>query len=629
MALTDLTEEDFQYYKSYSKKMLDLHEKEFIKLINPDLIRAFYRGRNSKQMDDTDERGYYTKREHFLALSRIFQGTNTLIPNLYYQNPSPIVVPNRGSDANSAALMTAVLKYYMKLNNAKHENQEAILNAWFFGIGWKKLGYRTVFMPRLEPEPESQLDSMDQLGQTVKSVLGIKPDNLESKQRPDIVDYEQLFNNSESPMNIMLDHKADLANCKVILHRLKRTLYDLQTFGDYDEGILKEIFEKMKYDRGTRLDTRDIDLDLNELHVQQRNGIWILTWVDQFPKPMRYEKSTYQGKGFQFDPIVFTNEPGVRYPISHMKIATQVQEQLDYMATLFVRIIDRVRNQIIVNQKDLAPGQEKALVRNELGGIILTNKPITPGTFQQLTSAAVQNDLPMLMTIVQQNLTEILGADPQLVSGTSKNKTLGQDELARVGTKVRESGMLDKVRDWMIRQFEKEAVILKQYSNSELHLQITGKDYTDPMIGQTVEQKWVSFMTPENPLGLKHYLQGEFDFDVNVYEAIKPDKDSIQREYITAIELFGRPEIQQAMLMNSVKPRIDKLAEGFADQFEFLKGETFIEKLDPMQAAAAQASMVLMQNGGQVPGSQVPKTPNPTGANKQGVTSPSSEAAQL
>ena len=47
----------------------------------------------------------------------------------------------------------------------------------------------------------------------------------------------------------------------------------------------------------------------------------------------------------------------------------------------------------------------------------------------------------------QQNLTEILGMDEQMISGKSKNDTLGQDELARVGTKIRESGIVDKVHD--------------------------------------------------------------------------------------------------------------------------------------------------------------------------------------
>lgn len=605
MSLKDLSQGDFEFYKGYAKKMQACHEDEFMKVISPDLMRAYYRGRNSKEdkAQDMDALGFYSHREHFLTYSRIFQASNTILPNLYYQNPSPICIARKDSTEDDAALMTAVIKYYMKLNEAKRKNQEAILNAWFFGLGWKKMGYHTTFLPgkEIKGEPESKdIDSiggkvMQMVGQGMKSVLGIQPDNLETPSATMQPDYETMFNDVESPVNIMLDHKADLNNGKAILHRVKRTLYDLECFGSYDPKIITEIYDKMRYAGGTRLDSREIELDLNELHVKQRNGTWITTWVDQFPKAMKYDRSTFQGKGFQFTPIVFTNEPGVRYPISHMKVATQIQEHLDYLATLYVRIVDRVRNMTFVNEKDLAPGSKKAIQDNLLGGIVFTNKPLNAGSFANVNSASVTTDIPNLMGVLQQNITEIMGTDEQIVAGNSRNKTLGQDKLANIGTQIRESGMLDRVRDFMVTQFEKEGQIIKEYSNAELHFQITGKDYSDPQTGQKVEDKWVSFMTQQNPLGLKQYLQGEFEFDCNIQEAPKPDSQGIQQECVEAIKVFSDPMVKQAMLDNGTMPRIDVLAKKMAEQFYFIKESEFIEKLDSQQLAAIQAKAVMQQ----------------------------------
>lgn len=613
MSVKDLSVGDFDFYKKYVDKMRVTHDREFMCRIDPDLMRCYYRGMNEKYKEDSSrgyndhqERDFYNDPSNYMTLSRMFQATNTILPNLYYQNPAPIVIPTK-AEAESAALMSALIKHYMKLNGAKRQNQEAVMNTWFFGIGWKKLGYRTVFFPRenVAGEPESILDKLkggfnNLLGNPIGNQTG-KPDNLESKERPDVVDYETLFNNSESPMNIFLDHKADLLNCKAINHRIPRTLYDMQTYGDYDEAVIQEIYEKMKYDRGSRLDMREIDVNLNEFHVQQRNGVWILTYIEEFNKPMRYEKSTYNGKGFQFSPLVFTNEPGVRYPTSHMRVASAVQQKLDDQASLFLEIVSRVRNQVMINEKMVSSGQRKAIERNETGGIIWTTKDITPGTYQQLVSAAVSNDLPQLMQICQQNLTEILGSDEQMIAGKSGNETLGQDELARVGSKIRESGMQDKVRDWMIDQFQKEGAILKQYSNAQINLQITGKDYYDTETGQKVEDKWASFMTMENPIGAKEYLQGELDYDCNVYEARKPDRKGVQEECLQAIELYAKPEIENAMLQRGVRVRIDKLAEKAGEQFEFIKSSEFMEKLDARQVAAIQTQNILMQSGGQLP----------------------------
>lgn len=605
MSLKDLSDLDFAYFRDYAKKMQLCHDKEFMEVIDPDLIRAFYRGKNKKQTKENLYAKNTNSREHFLTFSRIYQASNTILPNLYYQNPKILGIAGRGADANSAALMTAALNFYRKpaQNNAKRENQEAVMNTWFFGIGWKKLGYRTVFMPRVQ-EPETDMGGMAGILEKAKSILGMKPDNTESRERPDIVDYEGLYNNSESPMNIMLDHKADLANSKCILHRLPRTLHDLMLYGDYDEQALKDIYEKNKYGKGSRLSTREIDLNLNELHIIQRNGTWILTWVDEYHKPLKYELSTYQGKGFQFEPLVFSNEPGIRYPISHMKVATQIQEHLDYLATLYIRIIDRMRNQIIMNEKALSPGTKQAVERNKTGGIIWVNQPVTAGLYAQLTSAQVPPDLSNLMALLQQNVTEILGTDEQSVAGKSKNDTLGQDQLAKLGTQVRESGMLDKVRDWEIRQAIKEGILLKQYSNAELHLQITAKDYSDPISGKSQEEKWVEFMTETNPLGLKHYLQGEFDYDLNVYEAIKPDKVNARKQYMDMLTLGSQQVIRESMLEHNKTIRVDQIADEIFKNFDGVSSpDRFIEDLDSRQVAAIQAKNVLMQTGGVVPGS--------------------------
>lgn len=410
-------------------------------------------------------------------------------------------------------------------------------------------------------------------------------------------------------MNVMLDHKTSMLNTQAVLHRIKRSLYELLNFsGSYDQEAIKMLEKKITLKHGTRLDSRDIELDLNELHIKQRNGIWILSWCDQYEKPLRYEKQDADlGGNFAFDFLHFDNEPGTRYPIAHMRVASHVQQRLDDMASLFLDIVGRVRNQILLHQQALSPGQINAIKANETGGVILTNKPISASTYAQLTSASVSNDLPLLMSLVQQNITEIMGADEQMVSGKSKNDTLGQDELARVGTKVRESGMLDRIKDFEIAQLRKEGSLLQQYSSAQLYLEITKKDFFDKQKAKDFEDMWAEFYTMDNPLGLKHYIPGFYDYDVNIYEAIRPDKTQIMRECLEATKIYSNPVVQQAMLMRGAVVRLDLLAEKMGDQFEYIKGSEFIEHLDPMQLAVEQAKQVVMQNSGQVPGSITPQ----------------------
>src|SRR3990167_6002702 len=155
------------------------------------------------------------------------------------------------------------------------------------------------------------------------------------------------------------------------------------------------------------------------------------------------------------------------------------------------------------------------------------------------------------MSTLQQNVTEILGSDEQMVAGRSKNDTLGQDELARSGTKARDSATQDRVRDWMINQLRKEGTLIKQFSNAELHIQVTGKDFINPQ-GESVESKWYEFMTPDNPLGAKHYLQGEFDYDISIEDAIKPNRQVQRQQLMEMLQLVSLPQVQDSLLQNGV-----------------------------------------------------------------------------
>lgn len=597
MGLKDLGANDFSYIREKARRMQACHEDQFVRYIEPDLMTAMYRGRINKDYRDT--RKVYTEEENarnFLSYSRLFQATNTIVPILYPNNPSPIVTPARGSDADSAALMSAILKHYMKLNNAKRQNQEAVLNSWFFGLGWKKIGYRTVFLPRTQ-EPESQLDQslLEKMKGAAMSLFG-KPDNVESRETPDLVDYETLFNDSESPMNVMLDDKTDLWNGKCRLYRVPRTLHDLQNYGDYEEELLVELEAKMKNKYGSRFDSRETELTLNEMHMIQRNGTWICSWVDDYDKPLRYDKSGYQGKGFLDAPLVLTNEPGVRYPTSHMKVSSQVQIKLDKLASKYVELMARSVALTYINEKAFAPGSRRALEDNVLQGIIFGTKPITQGDLQAFNGGRVPPEMGQLMQALQANITEIMGSDEQAIAGRSKNETLGQDELARSGTKTREAGMRDRIADWLTDQFRKEGTLIKQYSNAELHIQITGKDYTDPMLGEKVEDKWVEFMTERNPLGAKHSLQGEFDYDIDVEELVRPNKQVQQQAYERILQTL--PNVEGMLLQDNSKIRTGLVVKEWLKTFDGIGNvDRLIENLDPQQVAAIQTSKLLMEGG--------------------------------
>lgn len=646
MALADLSQGDFKYLTSYADKMKACHEDEFMSEIDPDWIRAFYRGRKVKDKKHSRSTGM-TDDEHLLMLSTVFGAANTILPNLYYRNPSPIITSIRGqakvggvNPEESAALLTALEKFYMKKNDGKAANQECCLNAYFFGLGWKKISYQRQLSgaEEISEEPESADRGAPSDKAGFGEMLGIsqpsessKPIPLQSGDSSEFVEDEGLLNSSESPMNVWLDHKADLRNGKARCHAVNRSLYDLMSFGSYEPSVLQEIYQKFKYSRGSRLDTRDIDLELRELHVQQRNGIWVLTWVEGFNKALQYEPAI--SKKFQLLPLQFSSEPGIRYPISHMKLMCQSADKLDKVASLFYQTVARSRNMMFINASKLQQGTIDAIEKNRIQGIALTKVDPGTGMFAHAQSPSVQNDLPTLMQLIQQSIIQISGADEQLVSGKSKNKTLGQDELARIGTKVRESGMQDRVKDHLIAQAEMEACLLKEYSEAELELEITGEDFADPIMAEKFEKETIKFMSPENPLPASRYIDGiDYKFDFNMEDALKPDREQVAAGIERTIAFTSNPIVEEALNNSGVEVRQDLLAKEWLTQQEYLGNpRKYLQPISPMQLAAKQARKMLMGGGGSAAKPPAPqqKQGGASMAGKQEREPQSSEAAKL
>lgn len=570
MGIEDLSSGDFEYLKAYNSKMRAAHEKGFKSEIDPDLMRCFYRGYHTKEYRDflSDP---LRRSKHTMTLTKIFANVNTIQPNLYYQNPKIYCVPDKGANPSEAAVITAAMNELMRTTHQKQENQSWVMNAYFFGIGWKKLGYRT---------------SYDM--------------NTASQEVPMLPQDEGVFNTSENPDNVLIDHKGTWNNHKVITHRLKRTLDEIAGNQDYNQDAIEQIRSKNGVTRGSVYEDWEIDVNLNEMMWKTKQGIYVLTYLDESNLPLKYEKLGIDE--LPWVPLVFTNEPDVLYPISHMRVASHLQEWTNKIATLIVDKIGKSRDQIAVWEDALANGADQALQANKIGGVVKFKKPLTSGVIQNLTSSPVTADLFQMLGLSAQTLTENMGTNEQRVSGKSKNKTLGQDEMADMGTQIRESGMLDKVRDQLIRQKEIEGKIIQKYGVGEMRMNLDPSDFTgqeEPPIDAPVPME---FMTQKNPMPINNFVKSDsFNYELNIYEAIKPDKKSLAAEYDEAMMVYSNPLIEDSLLRMNKRVRIDLIAEKRGKTFEYIYANEFIETLDPMQTAQLQAMKVLQARGGEPP----------------------------
>jgi len=599
VSVKELSTADFKYWKDYNQRDIQTHEDEFLREANPDLMHALYRGYKDPAYRQ-NLRDPAKLRNHILAYSKIFTATNTIIPNLMYQMPRYLVVPEFDTDPVQAAAMTAALNKYNKVLKQKMENQQAVLNTWFLGLSWKKIGYYIPESPKVD-EPETEGAEAAEAGQPQGA-------GLQFGQLQHTYQKESPFNSFESPVNVLIDHKGTLHNFKVITNRLVRTLQDLIEYGQYDPEQMQKLMDENESKNGSRFDAREVKFTLNEKMIEQRNGIWLLVWVDEFDEPLYYEKMDVDE--IPYYPLEFTNEPNIRYPVSHMGVASRSQRWIDELASRYVEMIGKTRAQHYINEEILAKGQSKeSFLKNLIGGIYWGKRPAQQGDIVEVKSSQITPDVMNIINMLTSNVTEILGADNQRISGQSKNETLGQDKLASIGTEIRESGMLDKVRDWLIAQGDCMTKILQKHSGAELKLQIGQNDFQSQEAAQGFmgddRQRTMEFRTPNQPMPLSSMAgDGTYDVTINVYEAVKPNKRELANEYDEFIATYSTPLVKDALLQSNKIIRLDLVTEERAKLFEYLDTSRFIETIDIRQKTAIQVQDMIKSgavNGGATP----------------------------
>jgi hypothetical protein len=615
MSVKDLSQGDFAYWQKYGHADRNCHQEEFLQEANPDLMHALYRGYKSEEYKKC-LKDPAKLRDHIVTYSKIFTACNTILPNLMYQMPRFLAVPEGETDPLNAATMTSALNHYHRVLKQKQENQQAVLNSWFFGLSWKKVGYYTPSEPRVQsPETEGA-----KVGQPADIPLQFQ--EVQSSFRD-----EGLFNSFESPMNVWIDHKGTLTNYKTITHALPRTLQDLYEYGMYDPEMIQQMVAEYEDRNGSRFDARDVKFNIRERMIEQRNGIWILVYADEFNKPLMYEKMTFDK--IPWYPLALTNEPNVRYPVAHMGVASRPQRWIDEIASRYVEMIGKTRSQHFINEDILAKGQSKeGFLKNLIGGIYWGKRPAMNGDIVEIKSSQITPDIQTIIKMLDEQVTGILGADSQRVEGRSTNDTLGQDKLAAIGTEIRESGMLDKVRDWMIAQGECEIDVLKKHGGAELKLQMTSQDFhTQEAAQQTLggdKKRMLEFRTQNQPLPMSAFTQNDdYSLLINVYEAVKPDKKELAREYDEFMGTYSNPMVLDALLQNDVQPDLGLVAEERAKLFEYLDSTRFMKKLTIEQKTALQVQKMVMQSG--IPQSGPPKPPSKSGEGAKTIPDRASE----
>lgn len=542
--IKDLSRADSDYFKTCLKDARSFQEKEFLNKIDTELYKSYYTGDNYRKDNVAD----VVEEDEYITLNKVFPATNRVVPTLYYQNPKIVFTPRKGTTDFSAKILTAVINYDYKEMRIKQENQQIVLDAWYSGFGACKLGYLTNFVYKSQDKT---------MMQKIKGIVGL-PDKEE--KIIDYIEYEGTFARRINPKDIFRDPKQPAGKDRIIWIHYKKTLEDIVSSDMYE-------YESDFITRFKTKDMREVELDLYEgMCVSRKDGLYIIAVVDGYPNPIRYEKSSWKGDGFPMSFLSFSEINDMHYPPSFLQVTSKQQKHINFLTTLQFNVINKFRNQTGVNENALTEEGKRTLKSNDIAGIVKFKVPLN-GQIAPITSANISADLFNVQGIMQENLQECMQVAGMRSGSAANEPTLGQDQIKDMGNQIGLNGMQAKVQDFVIEQATKLAQFRKQFSTAPSLVPIVGMDLVNPITGQLITDEWLEFGTPNNPVSLKDAIAGDYDIEVDIKSAQKPDDTIKLKLFENLIATIRTPEMQQYLASDKKKINWSKLITSWLDVY--------------------------------------------------------------
>lgn len=566
-----MTQADFEYFKKYGLRMQSKHEKDYAQVLNSKRILKYYEGVRSIDTERLLQDEAETPSR--INLNKFFPATNTVVHEFYPANPLFIVTPKqqRNKEAEiKAKVLASALNYYFDEKRAKHENQNAIIDAWFFGYGVMKQGWIANFKAPDNAQSVNQQQQPAQAGSLIGTIAektkafftGRQSEKSfagDSADKTDELDYESgPFFLSVSPLDIYLDDKKPFSQGKVLTHRLTKTLAQIKSSPLYKGYATQEFVDNFT----SKSDDRDIEMNLYEMWIYQKDGIYIFTYVDGWPKPLRWEKWGSIEEEIPFSLLRLNDEPLVTYPVSNLQVAMRVQREIDYIMSMWFENLSKFRSMTYINGKLFSnPSQARlTLEMNPIGALLIGDRPATSGDLMNLASTPMPNDAFGMLSVLQTNLQEILTVTGAKMSGQSELDTATQEKIAEMGNQTRTAGMKDKIKEFIIDQARKLTQQIQQFDTVPKILKVTGINLQDPETQQYISDEWVKFGNGEKDL--KDVVQGEYDFDIDFTQVMSKDLPVIRKQMA-----------ELAQIASNLEPLFQRQGKTF-DAVEFFKDMT-------------------------------------------------------
>jgi len=433
-----------------------------------DLFRRYYRG-----MYPTGT----------LPYNIMFKMVRTLVPRVYFRNPSVSVMPSQPGDDNAvfAQILERIDNKLIRQMKVKEAIKQMTQNAFMFGTGIGKLGYGAEFTPTP--------DYLDAAAPTSggKHDFRVEYNDLVLPNMP-------WFLSVHPGQFIVPVGTTDLHSARWVGHWVRRHIDDVK-----DDPRLEHTSDinvsKMYGSEMIRAERpREEGLvDLVEIRDKKTGIVFIIA-------PYHHSKILYQGHDemmdrghFPYFPLVFNQDDLWFWGIPDAQILEPQQRELNEIRTVMMKHRRISLIKILAKREHLSPDEVQKLSGEEVGPVIMLEEEGNVADVKVMESANLPQGLITMDALVERDVQEILGLGANQFgeyAPGSADRSATEANIVNQATQIRMDERRDTVADLIVDVMKQtHDVIFSRWDGSD--------EQVVDLIGPGGVPVWVKFRPQE------------------------------------------------------------------------------------------------------------------------------------
>ena len=499
-------------------------------------------------------------------------------------------------DATYTDLMKAALEYAIKKHGLKLEAQMALfdlLSAGFCIIETNHMTQTETFQGADSSQGQGFMDKAKEVLDSAMEFVGVKTESEVEEDVASKVDdkgrdytFDSTYIERWNPLDILFDYRAKVyKRSRYVAKKVQMTVAEFNaSFPEFKGKVSQDSMKPLVFSK--HQDSQNSkSITCYELQIKKKTGTCILKLAKGLQEELDYYELPFTTNGFTLK-YGSIDKYGKLYPVSKLYRASKPQHELNHHLTIQTEHADRSLKKVAVFVGGLNQSGKQAVKSSDVYAIV--EKEVPGPVFEPMPVGGTSPENEAIQMKMAESINKQIGANELSKSGQSDSKFATQDQLKQQSFEDNTSSVKDALGDVLKEVVNSLKDIIVQMWDGEDFFQITGK------------QGMQFWYRPE--MGkLSDILIGDYDIDVDIVSAEKPNPMKERSEALELWQLLTAPQTQ-GFLMSKGKTLSLQALENVLKKYSVNPATVYEDAqpmaLPPQMPSDPNASM----SGNEVPG---------------------------